>query len=211
MEITWLGHSSLRIRSNDTALITDPYADSLGISMGQPSADIVTISNEHPHHSNSDAVEGDPRVLMGPGEYEVANFYISGMGTPATSSEEDRSTNTVFTMHVEGLTMCHLGDLSRPLSARQVEELGSIDVLCIPVGGFCTIDVGVAAELVNLVRPRIVIPIHYRDDGVNVELEPVEDFLAHMGVSDAAPQRRLNVTSTDLPRERRVVALQRRA
>ena len=87
MEITWLGHSALQIRGTQVTLITDPFADTLGISMGRREADVVTVSNPHPHHSNAVAIDGDPRVITGPGEYEIANFYITGFGTRGRDSE----------------------------------------------------------------------------------------------------------------------------
>jgi L-ascorbate metabolism protein UlaG (beta-lactamase superfamily) len=209
MEIAWLGHSSLRFRSNDVTLITDPYADSIGYSMGRPKGDIVTVSNDHPHHSNVDAVEGSPRVVQGPGEYEIANFYISGIGTRGGGLEGERRINTVFTIRVEDLTLCHLGDLNQTLSPRQVQELNPTDVLFVPAGGSCTISAARVAELVNLIGPRLVVPVHYSTEGIKVQLEPLDGFLAEMGVSALAPQATLNVTSTNLPRELRVVVLQR--
>lgn len=211
MEIAWLGHSSIRLRSGNVTLITDPYADSVGFSMGTPKADIVTTSHDHPHHSHCDAVEGDPRVLQGPGEYEIASFYISGIATRRRAEEGEREINTVFTIAAEGLTLCHLGDLSQVLSPRQVEELRQTDVLFVPAGGVCTVSTAQVAELVNLISPRIVIPVHYWVGGVSVELEPLDGFLAEMGVAEAAPVARLNVAPTNLPREQRVVVLQREA
>ena len=209
MEIVWLGHSSLRVQSHDVTLITDPYANTLGFSMAHHRAEIVTVSNDHPHHSQFDAVDGGPRVLSGPGEYEIANTYISGMGTPGDEEEGVRRINTVFTIHAEGLTLCHLGDLNQRLSSSQVEELKKTDVLFVPAGGMCTISVPRVVELVNLIAPSIVIPLHYWVDGVKVELEPLDGFLGELGVSEVNPQARLNVTATNLTRELKVVVLQR--
>ena len=209
MEIVWLGHSSLRLESRGVRLITDPYADSVGFSMGHQEASIVTSSNGHPHHSHYEAVGGDPRILRGPGEFEIAHYYISGMGTRHGEQDEDREINTVFTIRAEGLTVCHLGDLSRRLSPSQVEEINQADVLCVPAGGVCTAGPARVAELVNLISPSIVIPLHYRTEGIKVELEPLAGFLTEMGVAEAAPQTRLNVMTSNLPRELRVVVLQR--
>ena len=207
MEIVWLGHACLRLRSADTTLITDPYAGSLGLSMGREQAEIVTVSHEHPHHSHWDAIEGEPRVLRGPGEYEVASFHISGMGT-RRGEQKERQINTVFIMRAEGLTLCHLGDLNQTLSPGQVEALNDTDVLFVPAGGKCTVAADKAAELVNLLRPRIAVPIHYRLRGLAVELEPLDGFLAELGVGEVAPQPRLVVTPSNLPRNLRVVVLQ---
>ena len=209
MEIVWLGHSSLRLRSGQVTLITDPYSHSLGFPMMPQDADIVTMSNSHPHHSNCDAVGGNPRVLRGPGEYEIADFYINGMGTRLSGGEDegDRQINTVFTIRAEGLTLCHLGDLNEALSPGKVQELNQTDVLFVPAGGKCTVSSTRIAALVNLIGPRIVIPLHYRVEGVEVDLEPLDGFLNEMGVSEASPQPRLNVTLSNLPRDRRIDVL----
>ena len=209
MDIVWLGHSSVRIVNSGVTLITDPYAESLGLSVGDQSADIVTVSNGHPHHSFSEVIEGEPRILSGPGSYEIGSFYITGMATRLDDHEEERRINTVFTMRSEGLTLCHLGDLNQRLSPGQVQELSQTDVLFVPAGEMCTIGVAYVAELVNLISPRILIPIHYRIEGVRADLAPLDRFIAEMGIAEVAPQARLSVTSTNLPRELRVVVLQR--
>ena len=211
MEIEWLGHSAVLLRSNDVSLITDPYPDSLGQSMGGPTADIVTISNDHPNHSNAGAVEGGPRVLRGPGEYEVASFYINGMATRRSEHDGERQVNTVFTMRAEGLTFCHMGDIEQMLSSAQVQDLNQTDVLFVPVGGTCTIGPDQAADMVGLLGARIVVPIHYWIQGTTAELGLLEVFLAAMGVSEVEPRKALVVSETSLPREPQVVVLQRAA
>ena len=212
MEIVWLGHSCIRLRSRRVTLIADPYLDALGFPMARQKADIVTISNDHPHHSYLDAVEngeGVPRVLRGPGQYETAGFYIIGIGTSLGEYEGERKVNTVFTIQAEDLTLCHLGDLNQRLSPGQVEELRQTDVLFVPAGGTCTISPGEVAELINLIAPRIVVPLHYRTEGVNIELEALDGFLGEMGVTEVDAQVRLNVTSTNIPRELQVAVLKR--
>ena len=209
MEIVWLGHSSLKIRTGGTTLITDPFKDSLGLSMGPQKADIVTISHPHPHHSNLDGVEKDARVIDGPGEYEIASFYVSGLGTAREESQEEGLTNTVYNLQAEGLTLCHLGDLTRLLTPRQIEHLGQTDLLFVPAGGACTVTTSQAAELVNLLSPRIVVPIHYHIEGVAVELGPLEAFLEELGLTEVTNEPKLTVTSSNLPRDQQVVVLDR--
>ncbi|MDA0769836.1 MAG: hypothetical protein BZY79_01785 [SAR202 cluster bacterium Casp-Chloro-G4] len=230
MDITWLGHSAVRLKSSQLVLLTDPYDDTIGSAMPNVKADVVTVSHDHPHHAYVKAVEGEPRVLSGPGEYEVGSFYISGMGTsrhPKPPSREaasesddeegkelerqdwDRQINTVFTFRGEGLTICHLGAISQALSPRQSEELSQADVLIIPVGGHSTIDVAKAAQVVSAIGPRIVIPVHFRLDGFDEDLEPVERFLGEVGATDISPQSRLSVSLTNLPRDMTVVVLQK--
>ena len=210
MEIVWLGHASIRLKGVDVSLITDPFPASLGITMDQEKADIVTVSNAHPNHSNVDGVGGDPRVIDGPGEFEIGGYYITGTATAPKVDEPDPSmVNTIYTIRAEGVTLCHLGNLSHPLAPAQTQQLNDTDVLIVPVGGGCTIEPAAAAELVNAISPRIVIPVDYGTDDVSVDLQPVDTFLGQIGVSEVAPQPRLNVTATNLPKERRVIVLQR--
>ena len=208
MEISWLGHSCVRIRSNGVTLITDPYDTSLGLSMGRQTADIVTVSNQHPNHANHAAIGGNPRVLQSPGEYEIASFYITGMGTDRNGDDGEAGTNTVFVLETEGVTLCHLGDLNHPLTARQIEELSQPEVLFVPAGGVCTIGPDQVAELVNRVAPKIVVPMHYRDGKSKVEIQPLDPFLNDMGVTEPSRSSKINVTATNLPKELRVEVLE---
>ena len=209
MEITWLGHSCVRIRSNDVTLITDPFDESLGLSMGAQSADIVTVSHLHPHHSTHAGIQGSPRVLIGPGEYEIANYYITGIGTDRDAPQGEQTINTMYAIHCEGLRLCHLGDLNQGLSSRQIDYLSQTDVLFVPAGGVCTLDTARVVELINLIAPRIVVPLHYRSDGVLVELQPLGPFLEAMGDARAASSARLTVTATSLPRDLQLAVLDR--
>ena len=212
MEIVWLGHASIRIKGVDASLITDPFPDSLGITMAEEKADVVTVSNPNPNYSNVEGVGGDPRVIDGPGEYEIGGYYISGTATASRGGEQEPSiVNTIYTIRAEGVTICHLGVLSQPLSPGQTQRLNDTDVLIVPAGGGPTIEPAAAADLVNAISPRIVIPVHYATEEVSAELQPVDTFLGQIGVSEVAPQPRLNVTATNLPKEQRVVVLQRMA
>ena len=208
MEIVWFGHASVMLSSAGAALVADPFPESLGISMAEKRAQIVTVSNSHPNHSSTDGFHDSPRIIDEPGEYEGGGYYVSGMAT-AAGNDGEALVNTVFTIRTEGLIVCHLGDLSQILTPSQAQQLTATDILIVPAGGGCTLDPSRTAELVNMISPRIVIPVHYRTDGVSVDLEPIDSFLGHMGVSEVAPQLRLNVTATNLPRDRRVVVLQR--
>ena len=203
-----MGHSCLSLRSHDLTLVTDPYNDSVGLSIGSPKADIVTLSHDHPHHANNGGIAGDPRVLRGPGEYEIGNFYVTATGT-RRSLDDNSSVNTVFSVAVEGLTICHVGDMIEPLSPRQVEQLRQTDILVVPVGGVCTLAVARVAEMVNLIGPRIVIPVHFKTEGISVELEPLDGFLRHMGIDRVDAQPRISVTASNLPLDLQVVPLQR--
>ena len=112
-------------------------------------------------------------------------------------------------MWADGLSMCHLGDLNQALSSKQVENLRQIDVLFVPAGGTCTLGPADVGKLVNLIGPRLVIPLHYAADGVEVDLEPLDPFLAELGVSNVVHQPKLVITSANVPQEQRVVVLHR--
>ena len=133
--------------------------------MDQEKADIVTVSNAHPNHSNVEGVGGDPRVIDGPGEFEIGGYYITGTATAPKGDEPEPSmVNTIYTIRAEGVTICHLGNLSQPLSPGQTQQLNDTDVLIVPVGDGCAIEPAAAAELVNAISPRIVIPVDYGTD-----------------------------------------------
>lgn len=211
MEISWLGHSSIRIVSRDVALVTDPYPDSVGFSMGTQTADIVTVSNDHPHHCAIDLIGGEPRVLRGPGQFEVKGYNISGLATVLEETEEVSRTNTVYTYRSEGLSVCHLGDLNRRLTPAQIGDQGSIDVLIAPAGGGCTITAAEVVEQANVFNPKIIIPIHYSNETAVEGLEPIDGFLREFNVENPSPQIRASVTQTNLPRETQVVVLRQGA
>ena len=209
MEIVWLGHSCVMIKTTESTLITDPFPDSIGIRMPELKSDVVTISNSHPNHSFIDSKSQYDHVIDGPGEYEIAGYYITGIGTPLNSNDESDHINTIYSIRAEGLTITHLGDISQSLSPSQAQELDQTDVLIVPAGGVCTLDISKIAELANRISPRIIIPVHYKVEGSNIELAPLDDFMRHMGAGEVVPQLRLNVTATNLPKETRIAVIQR--
>ena len=213
MDISWLGNSAILVRSGQTAVVSDPYYADEGGAMPETSADIVTVSMDDPRHSNANAVGGGPRVLRGPGEYEIENFYISGMGTPAAAQaaedaageESERRVNTVYTMRAEGLRVCHAGAVAPTLTSRQLDELNNTEVLVVQAGEGDAAAKRVA-RLVNQIGPRIVVPVGWQPGGDD-DAEALRPLLAELGVTEAAAQASLRVTPTNLPREMQVVAL----
>jgi L-ascorbate metabolism protein UlaG (beta-lactamase superfamily) len=211
MEITWLGHSCFRLRSRDTIIVTDPPNPEKGFSPTNLNANIVTISHAHAGHNAVGLCGGDPRVIEGPGEYEVGGVLIAGVRTYHDDKHgSERGRNTVFVLELEDLRLCHLGDLGHVPSAEQREVMTDIDILMVPVGGHTTIDAAGAAEVASLLEPKIVIPMHYRTDLLNGDLDPLDPFLKQMGVTEAAPQARLNVTQSNLPAQMQVAILEAR-
>ncbi len=211
MDITWLGHSCFRIKGKEVNLITDPYDATLGYSWPKSSANIVTITHDHPGHSNAVGVEGNPRVVNRPGEYEIKNVFIIGFPTFHDAAQgANRGRNIIYLMEMEDMRLCHLGDIGHTPSPKQIEELSGIDVLFAPVGGVSTIDAKTAAEIVRLLSPKIVIPMHYQTDVTNW-LEPLEKFTQGMGLREIVPQPKLTVTKSNVPPETRVVILDYRS
>jgi L-ascorbate metabolism protein UlaG (beta-lactamase superfamily) len=208
VEITWLGHSCFRIKGRGVTVITDPYPKEVGYSLGKPVADIVTLSHPHPGHSYVGSIGGAPKVVAGPGEYEIAGILISGIPTFHDSERGNRrGKNTVYLMEVDEVMVCHLGDVGHVPSQGQVEEMSGVEVLLVPVGGVSTLNAIAAAEAVRLLNPRIVIPMHFKTAAVTCELESVDGFLKEMGVKDTAPRPKLTVSKSGLPSGTQVVVL----
>lgn len=207
MEITWLGHSCFRIKGKEVTLVTDPFDESIGYPVPKLAASIVTQSHNHPGHNNSSVVEDNPKILSRPGEYEIGGIFLTGIGTFHDSEQGTiRGKNTIYVIEMDDIRLCHLGDLGHVLLPRQIEDLGSIEVLFIPVGGVSTIDSKIAAEIVRFISPRIIIPMHYRTEVVPW-LEPVDRFLKEMGLKEVVTQPKFYVTRSNLPSETQIIAL----
>ena len=211
MEINWLGHSSVSINSRDLILITDPYDSSDGTFMNPQKADIVTVSHDSPKHSNVDSVSGDPHLINGPGEYEINNFYITGHGTALTTIDQGsaRKINTLYTIRAEGLTVCHIGALSQKLTPSQIDQIGRIEVLFVPVTPPEDEDNTIIQETITALQPRIVVPIQYTMGNASDHLPNPMKFFDTIGAVDKAPQNRLNITETNLPAETTSIVLTR--
>jgi len=217
MEITWLGHSCFRLRSRAATVVTDPYGKNLGLTLPRVRADIVTVSHDSENHNHVKGVKGDFKVLTGPGEYEVSSTFVTGLvlsdrkatGKSAKGGASKSDRNTVFLVELDGLTVCHLGDMKTvPTQAMMEESLSEVDVLLIPVGGGGSLNASQAAEVVSLLEPHIVIPMHYNVKGVKLKLDPVTKFLKEMGLDKADTQESLKLDRGDLPEETQVVLLE---
>lgn len=207
MEITYLGHSAFRLRGKDVTVVTDPFPPALGLSMGKPQADIVTVSHDTPNHSFVEGVQGSKREIRGPGEYEVQDLLIAGIATAREPLKG--TTNTAYVFRFDDLIVCHLGDLKGALQDSAVEEIGSIDVLLVPVGGGNVLGPSQAAHVIQQLEPSIVIPMHYRIDGAAVDgMEPVEHFCREVGLKEVVPEPKLTANRSSLPSEVRVVVLE---
>ena len=181
MKIKWMGLASFLITSDSrTRIITDPYETGGDLSYGEirESADIVTVSHEHFDHNNVAAVQGNPQILRKVGEAEVKGIRFKGVGSLHDDvGGKERGKNTIFWFDVDGVKVCHLGDLGHQLSDEQVSEIGSVDVLLVPVGGIFTIDANVATRLCNRLKPKMIIPMHFRDGKCRFPIAGVDEFL----------------------------------
>lgn len=214
MDITYLGHASFRIKGKNVSLVTDPYDDRAG-KYPKISADIVTVSHDHFDHNQADLVKDVKRVVSGPGEYEISGVSIIGLSTFHDDKKgAERGKNTVYVIEMDGLRIAHLGDLGHKLSNNELEELGTIDVLMIPVGGVYTIGPSVAAEIVRDIEPSIAIPMHYQQPGLDQktfgELVGVDEFLKDSGFSVEKTDK-LTVKRGDLADEQKIVVLERKS
>ncbi len=197
MEITWHGHSAVRLVSSEVALLTDPPPGTLGAL----EADIVAVTNGDP--SQDLHFEDGPKLIHGPGQYEAQGFNITGIGTALGDPDGGRSINTVYVIRAEGLSVCHLGALGSKLSGRQLDSLGAVDALITPLGGGRMLAPQDIAQLIGVLSPRILIPVEYDPD----DTAPLTTLLGHMSVEMPDAVNRLNITETNLPGEMRVVVM----
>lgn len=211
MVITWYGHSCFKIQSGDLVLVTDPFAKDIGLTPPRMRADIVTITHGHPDHNNTESLGGNPFVITGPGEYEVGGAYIHGIETfHDTEQGASRGLNTVYIIGIEDLTIAHFGDFGEDgLRPETADELGSIDILMIPIGGTYTIDAKQAAKIVKQLEPRFVIPMHYavnsdvtsRVKRLSFKIDGVDSFLKEMGVGTVEPVEKFTIRKKDISLE----------
>jgi len=207
MDITWLGHSCFRLHDADMVVVTDPFPASLGLKPDTRPASIVTISNPHPNHGNWQEVPGDPKVFAAPGEYEYNGVTARGVMTPLSEDMPQQQRNVAYTIEIDGISICHLGDISSPLTTRQVDDLKPVDLLFVPIGGRCTLDIDQVYQTLQDLDPKIVIPMHYETIGVKVELDGLDPFVRRIGLELSQPQPRVVVTTGNLPADMRITTM----
>lgn len=205
MEILWLGHCCFRIRAKEATVVADPCAKSTGYTIGRPTGDLVTVSVGDPAHNYVEGVAGSPRVIAGPGEFEIAGATVAGVTTPL--GKDRKNGNIAYAIELEDLRVGHLGAIGAIPTSDQVEQLGGVDVLLIPVGGGDSLDAPAAAETIALIEPRLVIPMHYKTDAERAELDPVDRFLKEMGAKSSEVHSKIAVTRSSLPEETQVLVL----
>lgn len=207
MDIKYIGHSSFFIKTKNAKIVTDPYSpESTGMKFAKTEADIVTISHDHADHNYIDGVKGEPLVLTWPGEYEKQEVRVTGFSTFHDAKEgADRGQNVMYKFEDNDISLLHCGDLGHLLSEELTEQIGSVDILMIPVGGFFTLNAEEAVKVVNQIEPSMVIPMHYNHAGMNQEtfanLQDLSTFLKEIGAEDVQPVDKLTVKKDQLSTE----------
>ena len=215
MEITWYGHSCFRLTERSYAtVVTDPYNNkSIGYKELRLKSDIVTVSHDAPGHNNTDAVKGVSHVIDGAGEFEIGGVFVTGVssdggGSGRKKAKDGSARNTIYVFDYDGITVAHLGDLKQTPTQSEIESLGTINVALVPVGGGGGLNAAKAAEVISLIEPNLVIPMHYSTPAVKLSLDSLNKFLKEMGLSKADDQPSLKVTRSSLPEETHVIVLE---
>jgi L-ascorbate metabolism protein UlaG (beta-lactamase superfamily) len=211
MEITWYGHSCFRLTErNYVTVVTDPFDNKkIGYDPLKLKAEIVTVSHDAPGHNNSDAVKGTTHVLTGPGEFEIGGVFITAVQTDSVGKKsKDNVRNTIYVFDYDGITVAHLGDLQKIPTQSEVELLGTVNVALVPVGGGSSLNAAKAAEVVSMLEPNIVIPMHYSTPDAKVSLDSLNKFIKEMGLSKLEAQPSFKASRSNLPDETHVIVLE---
>ena len=208
MNIIWHGQSFFEISTKDIKneelkIAIDPFDKSIGLKLPKVEAQILLITHNHSDHSNKKAISGSPFLIESPGEYETKGVYIKGVqGFHDDSQGKEKGKVVFYIIEVENIKICHLSDIGqKELTSEQIDEIGNIDILMIPVGGVYTLDAKQAANIISQIEPKIVIPMHYQVPNLNLKLNSLEQFLKEIGSSNAEPQKKFKVKMSDIPKE----------
>jgi L-ascorbate metabolism protein UlaG (beta-lactamase superfamily) len=215
MKIKWYGHSAFLVTSDQgVKIIIDPYES--GAYGGQLSygkikdqADIVLISHDHADHNDTKSLPGSPEIVKGSGSKTVKGISIKGISTyhdPSKGSE--RGANTIFTFSIDGIKICHLGDLGHILSEKELAEIGSVDILLIPVGGYYTIDAKEATRVAEQIKSKVLIPMHFKTEKCGFPIAPVEDFLKGKSNPKRPKASEVAFEKTTLPQQMEILVLE---
>ena len=203
MIITWYGQSCFKIQSGETVLAVDPFDKSIGLTPPRFRADILAVTHDHYDHNNKESINGEPFLICGPGEYEIKGLEILGVESFHDDSEgAKRGKNTIYKIEMDEIRICHLGDLGQEkLTDKQLQTLGEIDILMVPVGGKYTIGAAESIAVINQIEPRIVIPMHYKIPGLKIDVAGLSEFLKEFGSKETKPEEKLTLKKKDLPQE----------
>jgi len=209
MKISWYGHACFKIISKGATIVTDPFSKDIGLNPPRCEADIVTISHDHYDHNNTSSLRGNPFIINTPGEYNLKNVSIFGIDSFHDNKQgKERGLNTIYVIETEDMRICHLGDLGQnELYNEQLDKIGEVDILMIPVGGVYTINSDKAVGIINQIEPSIVIPMHFSLPKLKIKLHSVDEFLKEMGIKEKKPIEHLVIKKNDLSKEETKVIL----
>ncbi len=207
MDIAWLGHSCFRLHDADMIVVTDPFPSSLGLRPDTRPATVVTVSNTHPNHCAWQEVAGKPKVFSAPGEYEYNGVSVRGVMTPLPADAPQERRNVAYTIEIDSINICHLGDATSALTTQQMDELKPVDVLLAPTGGRCTLSLDQVFQTLQDLAPKIVIPMHHETPGVTAPLDGLDAFVRRMGADAVQPVSRLVVSRNNLPTDMRIAPM----
>ena len=210
MEITWYGHSCFRITERGhTSVVTDPYSPTAGLPELKLKADLVTVSRHQPDRNAVNLIRGHDYVIAAPGEYEVGELFVTGIPMHVYDEEQERVRENVAYLfeYPNHLTVLHLGNLHQVPDQSTIEQLGEVQVLLVPVDGGRDLRGDQVMDVIALVEPNYVVPMHYAPDDSAMEPDSLERFLKAMGVSQPKETGALRVTSSGLPEQTQVVLL----
>ena len=212
MKMKWLGHAAFLITSDSgTKIITDPYMTNESIKFTEitESADIVTTSHEHFDHNNTAAIQGNPEIISGPFNGKAKGIEISSIATyHDDAGGKEKGSNNMYCFVVDGIRICHAGDLGHDLSNEQVAQVGKVDILIIPVGGFYTIDAKTATRVAGKLAPKVIIPMHFRNDRLDFPIAGVEEFLKGKNNVVMLDTCEIELKKEELPESTRIMVLQ---
>lgn len=206
LDITYLGAGSVKLSGKSITVVTDPFGEDAGLGKLNAKADVVTLSTLE----GLGAVQAS-MVIDGPGEYEVKGAMIQGVPAQLHIDEESTRQGTVYSVFIDGVNVVSTGNIAGKLDNKQIEELGNVDVLIVPVGGHgLTMDAESAAAVVAQLEPSYVVPVHYDDGKTKYPMpqDSVDVFLKEMGVSPE-PESKLKVNAKEAPAETQVILLKR--
>ena len=215
MNIFWQGQSFFQItilpkKNSQVNLAVDPFSEEIGLRPPKLEADILLITHDHNDHNNVKVVAGSPFLISGPGEYEIKGVFIQGIPAWHDNSQgKESGENTIYTIEAEEMRLCHLGDLGqRELTSEQLEKIGQVDILMIPVGGVYTISAKEVIKVMAQIEPKIIIPMHYQIPKLKTKLDGLDKFLKTMGIKSIEPQNKLSIKKKDIsPEEVKIIIL----
>ena len=185
MTITWYGQSCFRIETKEGSILIDPFSKDIGLRPPKIKDDLVLISHEHSDHNNLDGLNDEAFVIRGPGEYERKGIHVQGiLSYHDKTNGTERGLNTMYVIKAEDMTLCHLGDIGQEeLTDVQVEAIGDVDALMIPVGGVYTIDYKGALHIISQIEPKVIVPMHYQVPGLSIDLDSSAKFIKEVGLT----------------------------